>query len=120
MEETLSFIKKLPLDELNINFFCPFPGSELFDEVLNEGFEIDFERMNMLEPVYVPNGLSVEELTKYQKEIIKSFYFSAPKIATYGLRALRDFGEFKRIIRMGKMVAGSSYKELRKAFGIGH
>ena len=30
MQETLDFIKKIPLDELNINFFTPFPGTEFF------------------------------------------------------------------------------------------
>ena len=112
IEETLSFIKVLPLDELNINFFTPFPGSKLFDEVLQEGFQPDFSRMTMLDPVYVPKGLSEQTLRKYQKLIIRSFYMNFTKIAQYASRAIKDFSEFKRIYRMGKMFAALTYSQL--------
>jgi len=113
MKETLDFIKKLPLDELNINFFTPFPGSKLFSEVLQEGFEPDFSRMNMLDPVYVPQGLTEEDLERYQQRIIYSFYLKPSKIALYAQRALRDVHEFKRIIRMAKMFSAITYGGLK-------
>jgi len=103
MEETLNFLNGLPLDELNVNFFTPFPGSHLYREVLQEGFSPDFSRMSMLDPGYVPEGLTEEELRKYQKKIIHSFYINVPKIAIYGLRALKDYKEFRRIFRIFKM-----------------
>lgn len=120
MEETLNFINDLPLDELNINYFTPFPGSKLFSEVLQEGFQPDFNRMNMLEPVYVPKGLTEEDLRKYQKRIIQSFYLKPSKIALYALRALKDINEFKRILRMGKMFASVTCGELKKNLRTAH
>lgn len=103
LNETLDFIKKLPLDELNINFFTPFPGSRLFDEVVQEGFVPDFKRMNMLDPVYVPVGLTQKNLLKYQKQIICSFYLRFSKIVEYLLRSLKNTHELKRLFRTLKM-----------------
>lgn len=114
MQETLDFIGELPLDELNINFFTPFPGSLLFQEVVAEGFQPNYSRMNMLDAVYVPKGITVEKLTAYQKKIIYAFYLKLSKIAFYCLRALKDINEFKRVARMAKMFAKVAYSSFRK------
>jgi anaerobic magnesium-protoporphyrin IX monomethyl ester cyclase len=114
LEETLKFVEKLPLDELNVNFFTPFAGSKLYEEVLAEGFVPDFSRMNMLDPVYVPEGLSEEDLRKCQKRIIRSFYLNPSKMASYVRRAFKDVNEFKRLFRMGKIFASMSYADLRR------
>jgi radical SAM superfamily enzyme YgiQ (UPF0313 family) len=105
LNETYNYIRKIPLDEINVNFFTPFPGSNLYHEVVDEGFEIDFNlnRMSMLEPVYVPKDLMAEDLTRCQKQIILSFYLNLSKIAYYILRTLKNFSELKRILRMGKV-----------------
>ena len=116
MEETLTFINELPLDELNINFFTPFPGTKLFREVLQEGFHPDFSRMNMLDPVYVPNGLTEEDLRSCQNRIIYSFYLKPSKIAFYFIRAFKNFSEFKRILRMAKMFVFLLYGQLIRKF----
>jgi radical SAM superfamily enzyme YgiQ (UPF0313 family) len=114
LEKTLAFIKTLPLDELNINFFTPFPGSKLFGEVLQEGFKPDFSRMSMLDPVYVPKGLSEGILRKYQKRIIYSFYLKPLKIIEYLSRILKDVNECKRILRMGKMFVAFACQRFKK------
>jgi len=113
LKETLNFINDIPLDELNINFFTPFPGSDLFRQVLQEGFQPDFSQMSMLEPVYIPEGLTEEELRRYQKRIIYSFYLRPSKIALYSLRVLKDFHELKRIHRMARVLGAAIYDEFR-------
>lgn len=113
LKETLSFVKKLPLDELNINFFTPFPGSKFFGEVVQEGFEPDFSRMTMLDPIYVPKQLHMEDMLKFQKKMIYSFYLQPFKIGLYVIRTLKNFNEFKRVVRMGKMLIAVVYEGLR-------
>lgn len=119
MQGTLDFIKDLPLDELNINFFTPFPGSQLYQEVLEEGFKPDYARMNMLDAVYVPKGLSEARLRTFQKKIIYAFYLKLSKISLYCLRALTDINECKRIFRMarmfGKVALSAPRKKSRRA-----
>jgi radical SAM superfamily enzyme YgiQ (UPF0313 family) len=103
LDETLNYIKKLPVDEINVNFFTPFPGSEFFKEVIKESFVPDFSRMNMLEPAYIPKGLQQEDLLEYNKRIIYSFYLRFSKIIEYLIRSLKSLDELKRLIRVFKM-----------------
>ena len=114
MKDTLQFIKKLPLDELNINCFTPFPGSKFYLEAIAEGFQPDFSRMNLINTVYITKGLTENDLSNYQKKIIRSFYFKPSKIAWYILRALNSIDEFKRIYRMGKMSISVLLSGLKK------
>lgn len=113
MQETLDFIKELPLDELNINCFTPFPGSRLYNEALAEGFKPDFSRMNMIDTAYVPIGLTEKLLKQYQKKIIYSFYLKPSKMLLYSFRALKDLNEFKRIYRMSKVFITMIYKTIK-------
>jgi len=115
MEETLEFIKELPLDELNINCFTPFPGTKFYNEALKEGFKPDFSRMNLIDTVYVPRGLSEKNLIAYQKKVIRTFYLKPSKVVFYVLRAFKSVGEFKRIIRMGKMFMLYVYSGLKRS-----
>ncbi len=103
MEQTLAYLDGLQLDEMNVNFFTPFPGSALYEETLSEGFVPEFDRMNMLDIVYVPKGLTAQELKQFQKKMIRAFYLRPSKVLCYGLRALTNFNETKRLWRMAKM-----------------
>ncbi|MCD4675684.1 MAG: B12-binding domain-containing radical SAM protein [Desulfobacula sp.] len=111
IQETLDFIKILPLDEITINFFTPFPGSKLYEEVLNEGFKPDFEHMSMQEVIYVPKAISRDTLEKTMAKIIYKFYLRPVKISLYFFRAMKNYYEFLRILRMGnvfvKIIASS-------------
>ncbi|MBF0528714.1 MAG: cobalamin-dependent protein [Deltaproteobacteria bacterium] len=103
LNASLESLGTLPLDEISVNFYTPFPGSKLYGEVLNEGFIPDFQAMNMQNVVYVPKDLTVSQLRNYQRKMIRSFYLRPKKMALYAGRAVTDFGELKRVWRMGKM-----------------
>lgn len=103
LNQTADYIKRLPLDEINVNLFTPFPGSQLYKEVLEEGFVPDFRRMNMVDAVYVPPGLSKGTLRGYQKKIIFSFYLNPRKLSLIFRRSLTDMCEFRRLLRMGRI-----------------
>jgi radical SAM superfamily enzyme YgiQ (UPF0313 family) len=111
VQETLDFLEILPLDEISINFFTPFPGSKLYEEVLNEGFKPDFERMSMQEMVYVPKTISRDILEKAIKKVVYKFYLRPVKIGLYLFRAMKNYYEFLRVLRMGnvfiKIIAAS-------------
>lgn len=111
LEETLEFVQELKLDELNVNFFTPFPGSALFNELVKDGFKPDYSRMNMLEPVYIPKGISEKMLYEYQKKIIYSFYLRLSKIAVFGLRAMKNPDGWKSLMRMAGLFAGMAGKK---------
>lgn len=103
LQQTLEYLPRLRLDEMNVNFFTPFPGSALYTETLAEGFSPDFTRMNMMDIVYTPRGLDEATLKKYQKMMIRAFYLRPAKLFDYLLRALGNWNEMRRLWRMAKL-----------------
>ena len=84
MENTIRFAKQIPLNDMSIFTLTPFPGSEIYDIAEQHGtIEKDFEKMNLLDVVYVPNGLSKEKLLYYQRRFMKEFYLRPRIIGNY-------------------------------------
>ena len=69
----------------------PFPGTELHAQAAQLGeFDPDWERMSLLNVVFVPRGLSREDLLAAQRELIRNFYFRPRVMFDYGRRLLRN------------------------------
>jgi anaerobic magnesium-protoporphyrin IX monomethyl ester cyclase len=84
MKNTIHFAKHLPLNDMSVFTLTPFPGSEMYAIAEQFGtIEKDFEKMNLLDVVYVPNGLSKEKLLYYQKRFMKEFYLRPRIIGNY-------------------------------------
>jgi len=77
LRQTIEFSLRLKLDDFKINYFAPFPGSELFGQLDKYGKLIsDSEDIHMhIKPSFIPFGLSEEVLIKYNKLAFKRFYF---------------------------------------------
>ena len=72
---TLEFAKKLDLDLFQITKFTPLPGSELYPEASELGaFDDDWTRMNMLNSVFVPRGMTSGELEDLFWNVNRGFY----------------------------------------------
>jgi hypothetical protein len=66
----------------------PFPGTEIYERAAEFGeFNSDWSRMNLLNTVFIPHGLTREELEQYQREILRRFYLR-PRIILGYLRRL--------------------------------
>ncbi|MHC4474188.1 MAG: B12-binding domain-containing radical SAM protein [Planctomycetota bacterium] len=84
IENTIHFAKRIPLTDISVFMLTPFPGSEMYDIAKQYGTtEKDFEKMNILNVVYVPNGLSKEKLLHYQRRFMKEFYLRPRIMANY-------------------------------------
>ena len=80
MRETIDFAKKLPLSNAHVTYVTPLPGTELYKTAHRYGtFDADWRKMNMWTPVFIPNGLTIDDLEEYKKLFFKEFYFR-PKI----------------------------------------
>jgi radical SAM superfamily enzyme YgiQ (UPF0313 family) len=89
MQRTIDFAKSLPLDDISVCQMIPFPGSEMYEIGQKFGHvEKDWEKMNLLDVVFVPNGLSKQMLEEYQKRFLKDFYLRPRVIFSYFKRAL--------------------------------
>jgi radical SAM superfamily enzyme YgiQ (UPF0313 family) len=95
LRKTKESILGLPLDDICLEFFTPFPGTVLYDQIVAEGVPIpDWEDMNTLKLTYIPVGFEEKELRDAFKDIIKRFY----------LRPRIIYGYMKRFASPGKMI----------------
>ncbi len=88
LQQTLDFALKLPLDDISVTMLTPFPGTEIYERATEFGqFDSDWSRMNLLNTVFIPHGLTHEVLEQYQREILRRFYLR-PRIILGYLRRL--------------------------------
>jgi anaerobic magnesium-protoporphyrin IX monomethyl ester cyclase len=72
---TIDFALSLPLDEINVTKFTPFPGAPVYLDIREYGeFNEDWPSMNCLNFVFIPNGLTRERLEELYNQFIRRFY----------------------------------------------
>jgi len=75
IRRTIDYALTLPLDEINVTKFTPFPGAPVFATIREHGeFTEDWPAMNCLNFVFVPHGMTREELDGLYNEFISRFY----------------------------------------------
>jgi radical SAM superfamily enzyme YgiQ (UPF0313 family) len=75
IELTKQYVKRLPMHVMNLSKFTPYPGSPIYQEIYGTKIRDDhWERMNGMNFVYAPDGISVEELDSEYQLVLKSFY----------------------------------------------
>jgi radical SAM superfamily enzyme YgiQ (UPF0313 family) len=88
LARTFDFAMKLKLDDISVTMLTPFPGTEIYQRAAEFGdFDSDWSRMNLLNTVFVPYGLTHEELEQHQRDMLKQFYLR-PRIILGYLRRL--------------------------------
>ena len=66
----------------------PFSGTEIYERADKFGeFDRDWSRMNLLNTVFIPHGLTHEDLEQNQREMLRQFYLR-PRIVVGYLRRL--------------------------------
>lgn len=91
LSQTLDFAIKLPLDDISVTMLTPFPGTEIYERAAEFGtFDGDWSKMNLLNAVFVPHGLTREDLEHYQRVILRRFYLRPRIIAGYLARVAKS------------------------------
>jgi len=96
MEATLSFIKKLKPDYMDLMLAVPIPGSRLFDIAVNEGKikkNVWEDVMNGGEiPVYLPDGVKLLEMKYLQRKSCLEFSLNPRNIIKniFNIRSFYD------------------------------
>ncbi len=91
LRQTINFALELPLDDISVMMLTPFPGSEIYARAAEFGtFDPDWSRMNMINTVFVPYGLTEHDLHQARKEMLRSFYLRPRVIRNYARRAVRN------------------------------
>ena len=75
VKRSMDYILKLPIDDLNVAKFTPFPGSPLYQNIHELGtFDEDWEKMDCMRFQFVPHGLTVERLEALFLDFYKSHF----------------------------------------------
>jgi anaerobic magnesium-protoporphyrin IX monomethyl ester cyclase len=75
IRRTIDYGLSLPLDEINVTKFTPFPGAPIYRNIRDYGtFEEDWDRMNCLNFVFIPAGMTEPQLQDLYDEFIRRFY----------------------------------------------
>ncbi len=84
------FAFSLPLDDLNLTKFTPFPGSPLYERAHELGlFDEDWDRMDCMSFQFVPEGLTRERLEQLYGEFYRA-HFKRPGVWLHYLKMLSE------------------------------
>jgi len=97
LEKTLKFAKSLPLDFAHFNKFVPYPGTEIYKDLIEKGDKIDFDNgssiINLNDFIYTPESLGELEYGNFLNRAYKEFYLR-PSYILRRLLSLRSLSEF--------------------------
>jgi anaerobic magnesium-protoporphyrin IX monomethyl ester cyclase len=80
IRRSMDYVFSLPIDDFNLAKFTPFPGSPLYENIHEFGtFEEDWEKMDCMNFLFVPNGMEKERLEELFVEFYKAHYMR-PKV----------------------------------------
>lgn len=99
MQATIDLAVGLPFEEAHFSFMTPFPGSELYRRAHEFGtFDNDWRKLHGWLPVFVPHGLTAQDLETYSKKAFRAFYFRPRIIAAYlaKIRSVRHLAIYFR------------------------
>lgn len=75
IRRTIDFALALPLDEINVTKFTPFPGAPVYADIRDHGeFDENWPLMNCINFVFIPHGMTKDQLEGLYDEFISRFY----------------------------------------------
>lgn len=118
IKKSMDYVFSLPIDDINVSKFTPFPGTPLYENAHVLGtFEEDWEKMDCMHFLFIPKGMTEERLEK----LFVRFYqrhFMRPKILLGYVamiwrspdswkRFLANIGGFMRFVFTNKRIAAA-------------
>ena len=89
VQETIRFAKAIDLDDISVSFCTPFPGTVLNQNIAGCGtFDPDWRKMNLMNAVFVPTGLTKAQLEKFHASFFRSFYLRPRIVRDYFFRSI--------------------------------
>ena len=96
LRKTIEFAKSLPLDFAHFNKFVPYPGTDIYKELISQGYSFNFDKSafinNQCDLIYCPPAFSPQEFKASLNKAYKEFYFR-PNYILQKLLALRTVTE---------------------------
>jgi anaerobic magnesium-protoporphyrin IX monomethyl ester cyclase len=91
IKKTMDFALKIPLDDISVSMMTPFPGSRLYAIASEYGeFDDDWRKMNELDIVFTPKGLTKNDLRQHSKDMLRKFYLRPRIVLNYMNRIIEN------------------------------
>ena len=116
--QTKDFIRRIPMTIMNLTKFTPYPGSPIYREIYGTNIREDhWEKMNGMNFVWSPEGISVEELDREYQGILTAFY-RRPRIGWYYTKlTLRYPNHLLRLLRFALGFMSAKLKSIASGRG---
>jgi len=102
IEETKRFVRRIPMDIMNLSKFTPYPGSPIYRDLYGTNIRTDhWQKMNGMNFVWAPEGLTHEQLDRHYQETLRAFYRQRRVMHHFAKLALRHPGHMGRLARFG-------------------
>ena len=113
IEITKAFIRKLPISIMNLTKFTPYPGSPIYKEMYGTAIRDDhWQKMNGMNFLWAPEGMTVDDLDRYYQEVLVSFYVRPRMTWYYTKLTLRYPAHLARLSRFLALYAISKTRSL--------
>ena len=113
LAEDIEFLKTVELDMCQITKFTPYPGTPAYPTIREHGaFDEDWERMNAMNFVFIPHGLTADILEAYFDNLYRTFYRRPDVLLGLGRLLLAEpyllkrFGSWAAIYLRAKFSSG--------------
>ncbi len=102
IQQTKAFVQRIPMTIMNLSKFTPYPGSPIYRDIYGTKIREDcWDKMNGMNFLWVPEGMTKERLEKHYREILTSFY-RRPAIGRHYLKlSLTNPGHLLRLVHFG-------------------
>ncbi|HEV7299748.1 MAG TPA: radical SAM protein [Tepidisphaeraceae bacterium] len=102
IQMTKDFVQRIPMTIMNLTKFTPYPGSPIYKEMFGAAIREDhWEKMNGMNFVWAPDGMTVDELDRHYLEVISKFYRQKPVRRQYVKVSLKHPEHLVRLTRCG-------------------
>jgi radical SAM superfamily enzyme YgiQ (UPF0313 family) len=110
---TRDFVRRIPMDMMNLTKFTPYPGSPIYVDLYGTKIRTeDWRRMNGMSFVWSPEGISVEALDRAYQQLLRSFYARPRVLHDYALLTLRHPTHLLRVLRFGAGYVAAKLRSL--------
>ncbi len=114
IQATKDFVRRIPMDLMNLTKFTPYPGSPIYRDLYGTSIRPDhWQKMNGMNFTWSPEGISDEELDRHYQDTLRSFYRQPRVLNHYAKLALRHPGHLGRLVRFG---LGAARAKIKAAF----
>jgi anaerobic magnesium-protoporphyrin IX monomethyl ester cyclase len=117
IKETISFARRMDPDFAKFLIFKPFPGSDIYNDIKDEGLIDDFDPADYgvyTPPVHHLKSMSAAEMIKWQKRAFRAFYFRPSKIWSH-LRRQHSISQLKLSLRGLAFVIFNAFKSEKRS-----